>query len=86
MEASMNAQHTPGPWRAAYITREEVLVVRSADSEVALVANDNDANARLIAAAPELLAALKNLLAGPTWPGAQMTARAAIAKAEGSAE
>lgn len=39
--------------------------------------------ARLIAAAPELLAALQGLLAGPNWPGARMTARHAIAKAEG---
>jgi len=44
-----------------------------------------EANARLIAAAPELLAALKGLidLAGPSCVGACDVARAAIAKAEG---
>lgn len=41
-----------------------------------------EANARLIAAAPDLLAALENLLAHPEWPGAKLTARDAIAKAK----
>lgn len=57
------------------------------DAEAIL--SENDANARLIAAAPELLAALKSLIDGidEYWmtenPGAVDAAQAAIDKAEG---
>lgn len=86
-------QHTPGPWQVEkQRTGMECPVVMIAGLTAATVYNvtrntrENDANARLMAAAPEMLEALKGLLAGPNWPGAQMTARAAIAKAEGRAE
>lgn len=95
----MKTNHTPGPWTVNGKT------VKSVDHghhyTVARVDNPkftpeaNAANARLIAAAPDLLAALRALTAvvesyeyGRPWPGrphAQMDeARAAIARATGA--
>ena len=88
------SKHTPGPWQTS-IDGERVL-----DNTESFVANCkptdsafpmNKANARLIAAAPELLAALKVLTldaAVKSWleahdPKAIEQARAAIARAEG---
>jgi putative SOS response-associated peptidase YedK len=55
----MNAQHTPGPWHTA---GEQGVQIRSAKHQIAKVwamrGNEWKANARLIAAAPDLLAAL----------------------------
>ena len=52
----MSAQHTPGPW-----TTDGVLI-KSPSGLIAHVYPDNgDANARLIAAAPELLAVLRRV-------------------------
>lgn len=95
--------HTPGPWQADSEGREgwavnydscaewsHVAVVRP-NSEGSRPVDDDEAeaNARMIAAAPELLAALKKLL-NETDDGTQLCARhivddckAAIAKAEG---
>lgn len=90
--------HTPGPWRLR--PTDDCEVIDATDAEVACICGDYnepdlwplmEANARLIAAAPELLAALVGLLVsdeGLAWcsPGArerQLAARAAIAKAEG---
>lgn len=105
--------HTPGPWDCdtLYTSEEdvpfslskEVRAVMSPNGDVAYLANalDSDqtimANARLIAAAPELLAALKAALPVlesdanrreiPDWERALVNlARAAIAKAEGGGE
>ena len=57
----MTTQHTPGPWHAQRLDEEsgawfvpEPLVVWSSDGDLL-----NEANARLIAAAPALLAALE---------------------------
>ena len=98
----MNTQHTPGPWLATQtyffghdswqITGENgdtnPFLCRVTDSTP-----DYEANARLIAAAPELLAELSNLLArieaSPTLlphisADARNAARAAIAKATGN--
>lgn len=90
--------HTPGPWRTfkqadgtAWIVATEALdkFGRSCESIVRIPLDRNgvEANARLIAAAPDLLAACKALL---SWsaiedvPGpAVESARSAIAKAEG---
>jgi type VI protein secretion system component VasF len=89
-----NTQHTPGPWSSdtdAYVVNnsDEVLAdvfyveSHSPDLDPRLI---RKANARLIAAAPELLAALQALVALPNkhrpeemWEAA----RAAIAKATG---
>lgn len=84
-----NAKHTPGPWRVGAVCGDVVFAV--ADSagvaSCARLANA-EANARLIAAAPDLLAALCFLAdAADTEPGMAIyaahlkAARAAIAKA-----
>ena len=92
----METKHTPGPWtvrdHGGYIeveTPDEPTVAHfgslsfdGADHDWAL------ANARLIAAAPELLAALKAMADRAEWYGDEDAdslcgARAAIAKAEG---
>lgn len=52
--------HTPGPW---HVYSRNSLCVESATGNIALVnlARASEADARLIAAAPDLLAALKDL-------------------------
>lgn len=88
------AQHTPGPWR---IVRDEDGCFEIADENGLLInktvargGTTNRANARLIAAAPDLLEACESALIALTNPGSEnwrQTAltdiRAAIAKAEG---
>lgn len=84
------SQHTPGPW-----TIEHTDEIYGADSAPVAYVQDTDrtnqqnrANARLIAAAPELLAALKRIV---EWDDADCdaslasinAARAVITKAEG---
>jgi hypothetical protein len=95
-------EHTPGPWHAVkYATRTEILARRKAQrkmTSIALVYGSDeddseqaDANARLIAAAPELLEALQDVLCTLTMD-AEWTkdcyevrkAEAAIAKATGA--
>ena len=96
--------HTPGPWdRGPYVgdnihvitTTEHPWVGRIVAKVPALNIVDGEANARLIAAAPDLLAAIKALMAeverrdNPSDEGCssdcdQMdAAKAAVAKAEG---
>lgn len=60
------AQHTPGPWFAEYGAAHNVIF---SDQGIACIATihhgvdpSSDANARLIASAPELLAALERLV------------------------
>ena len=97
----MSAQHTPGPWtigkRAIDLSVSDrsdydvwaLLPIRNGMNEVAFVFEKDTDNARLIAAAPDLLAALQrslNWLSSYPGEGALMAweqARAAIAKAEG---
>jgi len=62
------AQHTPGPWRQVINRDKTINVVGPHDDDyssekVALINGKGVANARLIAAAPDLLAALEGLLA-----------------------
>ena len=93
----MSAKHTPGPWtilpntphfvRAMHPTEgmQPIATVYHFDGELA-------DNARLIAAAPELLAALYSIATDPSaiYSGANANigdiARAAIAKAKGGAQ
>lgn len=80
------AKHTPGPWKVSadgHVLTEfvdDAILVRTGDES-------RDADARLIAAAPELLAALRKLADecaddGPSVK-AMVGAVAAIRKAEG---
>lgn len=58
----MNTQHTPGPWNAINaMVRDGTGQIRIADCEVSyqLPVLTMDANARLVAAAPDMLAALQ---------------------------
>lgn len=86
--------HTPGPWKVA--DRFYILMDDDVACEVAKVCDENidddmvgqcDADARLIAAAPEMLAALKYMVENAEaegWSGLMISdAVAAIAKAEG---
>ena len=87
----MNTKHTPGPWeavdrltvRSAYVMGDR----NKAGWEVArLPESALSGDSALIAAAPELLAALNDLLAYGFSGGADGTrarAAAAVAKAEG---
>jgi hypothetical protein len=85
-------KHTPGPWVVMEDETGEIAIVQDAGYEGGLivtyafpVGNATEANACLIAAAPELLAALRNMLADThAWQIGRDTrdrARAAIAKA-----
>ena len=86
--------HTPGPWKTAPCSGGGLILVRPNSGQISLQIFPA-ADARLIAAAPDLLAALKDWLEGhedacrraigdtggcPTCPDI----RAAIARAEGA--
>ncbi len=88
----MTVQHTPGPW---YLDERERSIIGKCDTGTKRIAVMNkswpqhDPDARLIAAAPELLASLEEVLAycvehGHNWM-CMAQARAAIAKATGGA-
>lgn len=87
----MKPQHTPGPWRFEKATK----TIRSVPANYWIAsmnscdgAVDHEANGRLIAAAPDLFAALADLVRDAiaeemdNYP-AVLRARAAIAKAKG---
>lgn len=97
-------KHTPGPWQAEWPECEGNRYVSSTvttvctETAVCVLREDQEADARLIAAAPDLLEALRELneafddgLCNSGTPGfdsnrlgrAQVQAVAAIAKAEG---
>lgn len=98
------AAHTPGPWKVA--DDKWTLAARPWSGAIAVVADDGSeappilfwstrggdevANARLIAAAPELLAALTVVLdefdRGVSLSTTRAKAQAAIAKATGAAQ
>ena len=86
----MEAQHTPGPWSVAI--GDGCFVVETNDASIRFVIHGSNqegdaANARLIAAAPDLLDALCMVLDDPeALDGRPLTyecVRAAIAKATG---
>jgi hypothetical protein len=81
--------HTPGPWRVARLRSGAWAVVDRGTRDIVPSiftqrdGGEDEANARLIAAAPDLLAALKYLLELGGDDDRRITADAAIAKAEG---
>lgn len=85
------SKHTPGPWRIEEGVHYACIRTNSgviADMRFVGGAVRNMADARLIAAAPDLLEALTSLerisgIAAPHDDPARVTARAAIAKALG---
>jgi hypothetical protein len=54
----VSARHTPGPW---FVDQQGAPTVRTANGSVVCGVPANCEDARLIAAAPDLLAALKSL-------------------------
>lgn len=88
-------KHTPGPWAVNPLMRDQICTADGA-KEIAKASRDGNpyevmATTQLIAAAPELLEALKELAAeewrdddDPILDHARTKARAAIAKAEGN--
>lgn len=94
IENENQVKFTPGPWRADGHDGKESQIVNSQWGEVCRVrcldVKQREANTALIAAAPDLLAALKNLDRGVrNWISEGVSqdvlnaARAAIRKAEG---
>ncbi len=78
--------HTPGPWRYTKVggqSRDFQIV--SVGSGGFIAQASHEPYARLIAAAPDLLAALRPMVDGTYWINDEQVkaARAAIAKAEG---
>lgn len=97
----MNSKHTPGPWKYDFqsVDREWAIVTNPYGLIVANVNADSrqTANARLIAAAPDLLEALEQIMPSiedndsitasqirHVYADALNAARAAIAKAKGT--
>ena len=94
----MKAEHTPGPWRVAYLDCNRQSVVMGEHIEIATcwhhsvgsIEKEMHANARLIAAAPDLLEAL-NAVEGAYQCGADLNTvmdqvKSAIAKANGESQ
>jgi len=78
--------HTPGPWLSMTVTRGLHRVTDGKGKAIADIVASNparDANARLIAAAPELLAALEFIAKRESDSITGVFARAVIAKAIG---
>jgi hypothetical protein len=88
-------KHTPAPWHVTLNDRGTANEIWSRDGWIARlqprIGDEEDANARLIAAAPELLTALRNLLEDAIAlgiedsdrSGSAIEAKAALAKVEG---
>lgn len=87
------SKHTPGPWRTSYDRRERKHSVVGdgmwfAKISWTVISDRNEADAKLIAAAPDLLDALKAAVAQLErhgFDGLSSGANAAISKAEGGA-
>jgi hypothetical protein len=90
----MSAKHTPGPWGVAYLDKNGQAVVKGEHIEIATcwhhcvgaIEKEMHANARLIAAAPELLEALRAFIkAEYLLPNLSGPAAVAVIEARGKA-
>ena len=84
----MNSTHTPGPWDVSFGRNDAAIHAGGTIAMIDDVMTGWRANARLIAAAPDLLGSLEDMLAvlearGADGP-AMDRARAALAKAKGA--
>lgn len=88
----MKTEHTPKPWKISETDEEGHYVIESEDGKTAICYgagfygenNPSEANAHLISAAPDLLEALKSVVAIADRKTDEFDrARSAIAKAEG---
>ncbi len=79
-------QHIPGPWKFDAVTAK--VWTQDGETDLALtlrLSDEGDASGRLMAAAPDLLAALETIATGNTDPARMVEiAREAIAKTEGA--
>lgn len=90
----MTAKHTPAPWSINNWTQAttDIAIGAVGTPWIAKIPlrdvsiNEQKANAHLIAAAPNLLAALDAMLANPNDPRCWANGRAAVAKAKGEAQ
>lgn len=88
-------QFTPGPWNSTRLGRFATIAAEAGGHHIcscdaAYSGARNASNARLIAAAPDLLAALESAVEAEKWNGSRsefpawaIRARAAIARAKG---
>lgn len=85
----MSTQHTQGPWRTgdAYNTVFGPKTGKPSPETICTIAKGNEANARLIAAAPDMLKMLTAVIDCDfevgNWPLLQDSIRAVYAKATG---
>lgn len=95
----MDTKHTPGPWRINAVMREYGNKLEIAHEEISVtsvtvagkgnktsITPEQEANARLIAAAPDLLAALEAMVSAKGFDqeaAALIKASEALAKAKG---
>ena len=85
------ARHSPGPWHATqcpmntglYVQNDKLQLIANPQANHTIDQTTKDANARLIAAAPDLLEACQAVLAaeGEDWETGRRVLRAAVEKA-----
>jgi hypothetical protein len=77
----MNTEHTPGPWAVSKPSGNYIDAPAIKGSIAALTFSATHADARLIAAAPDLLAALQYVLDADAYDGALTMGSAALSPA-----
>jgi hypothetical protein len=85
----MTIKHTPGPWKASASQFGYVTAIDHDGNPITVCTTRTEADARLIAAVPDMVAALSLLINGDgkpdECPRAMAAARAALLKAKGDA-
>lgn len=89
IQTETKPQHTPGPWhigQANWVVSGDKSIPIAKVGQAHAENGEQEANTRLIAAAPDLLAAAKRIIypdGGRDYPDGQEALARAIAKAEG---